>query len=93
MTSESNEGMKILVDSCMRGLDRIGVSKSGKSSSAIPQEGGRLAVSKFRRAVNMKIAIKDRQRSNSAAGFKAKKTVSERRRASKVKSFRLHSVQ
>ncbi len=83
--------MKILVDSCIRGLDRIRVSKSGKLSSARPQEGGRHAVSKLRRAVSMKIAIKDRQRSNSAARFKAKKTVSERRRANKAKSFRLHS--
>ncbi len=64
-TSERDEGMKILVDSCIRGLDRIGVSKRRKSSLARPGEEGRHAVSKFRRAVSMKIAVKDRQRSNS----------------------------
>ncbi len=85
--------MKILVDSCINGLDRIRVSKSGNLSSAGPQEGGRHAVSKFRRAVRMKIAIKDKQRSNSAARLNTKKTVSGVRRANKAKSFRFHSVQ
>ncbi len=85
--------MKILVDSCIRGLDRIGVSKSGKSSSARLLERGRHAVSKFRRAVSMKIAIKDRQRSNGAARFQWKKTVGEMRTANLTKSLRLHSVQ
>ena len=49
---------------------------SGKSCAAGPQEGGRHAVSKFRRAVTMKIAIKDSKRSNIAAKFKRLKTVS-----------------
>ncbi len=40
LTSENDEGMKILVDSCIRGLDRIGVSKRGKSSLARPGEVG-----------------------------------------------------
>ncbi len=85
--------MKILVYSCIRGLDRIWVSKSGKSSSARPQEAGRHAVSKFQRVVSMKITIKDRQRSNSAARFQWKKTVGEMRTANQTKSLRLHSVQ
>ncbi len=40
VTSERDEGMMILVDSCIRGLDRIRVSKRGKSSFARPREGG-----------------------------------------------------
>ncbi len=39
----------------------------------------------------MKIAIKDRQRSNSAAKLKREKAVSERRRANKAESLRLYS--
>ena len=49
---------------------------SGESCAARPQEGGRHAVSKFRRAVTMKIAIKDSKRSNIAAKFQRLKTVS-----------------
>ena len=42
-----------------------------------PQEGGgRHAVSRFRRAVTMKIAIKDSKKSNIAAMFERLKTVS-----------------
>ncbi len=39
LTSERDEGRKRLVDSCIKGLDRIGVSKRGKSSLARPEEG------------------------------------------------------
>ena len=42
---------------------------SGKSGAARSPEGGRHAVSKFRRTVTMKITIKDRERSNIAAVF------------------------
>ena len=49
--------MKILVKSCIRKLDRIGMRVSGESCAVGLQEGGRHTVSKFRRAVIMKIAI------------------------------------
>ncbi len=92
LLSKKKKKKKSTGDSCIRGLDRIGVSKRGKSSAAWPKHGGRYAVSKFERAISMKIAIKDRQRSKSAARFKGKKTVSKRRRANKAESLRLHSV-
>ena len=41
-------------------MDRIGVRISGKSCAARPREGGRHAVSKFKRAVSMKITVEDR---------------------------------
>ncbi len=41
----------------------------------------------------MKIAIKGRQRSNSAVRFEGKKTFGESSRASKVESLRLHFIQ
>ena len=68
--------MKVLVNSCIRKLYRIGVRISRESCAAGPQEGGRHAVSKFRRAVTMKIAIKDSKRSNIPAEFERLKTVS-----------------
>ena len=68
--------MKKLVNSCIRKLDRIGMRVSGESCAARPREGGRHAVSKFRRAVTMKIAIKDSKRSNTAANFERLKTAS-----------------
>ena len=63
--------MKMLVNSCIRELDRKGVRVSRKSGAARPPERGRHAVSKFRRAVTMKITIEDRKRSNIAADFKS----------------------
>ena len=59
--------MKILVDSCIRELDRIGMRMSRMSGAAGPPEEGRHAVSKFRRAVRVKIAIKDSKRTNIAS--------------------------
>ena len=50
----------MLVNSCKRDLNRMRVSISRKASVAGPQE-GRHAVSKFRRAVGMKVAVKDRK--------------------------------
>ena len=50
--------MKILVNSCIRKLDRIGMRRIRKTCAARLQE--RHAVSKFRRAVSMKIAAEDR---------------------------------
>ncbi len=62
--------MKMLVDSCIRGLDSIGMNISRKSCATGPRKGGRHAVSKFRRAVSVKIAIEDRMRCNIATEFK-----------------------
>ena len=61
--------MKMLVNSCIRGLDSIGMSMSRKSCAAGPRDGGRHAVSKFRRAVSMNISIEDRKRGNMAVEF------------------------
>ena len=52
--------MKILVNSCIREMDRIRMRRSRKSCAARPREGERHAVSKFRRAVSMKIAVENR---------------------------------
>ena len=57
---ERDERVNILVNSCIRKMNRIGMIKSRKCCAARPQEGGRHAVSKFRRAVSMKIAVEDR---------------------------------
>ena len=48
---------------------------------------GRHAVSKIRRAVSMKIAVKESKRDNIAATRKRLKTVSQRRGVDKTKSF------
>ena len=56
-TSVRGERVKRLVNSCIRKIDRIGIRRSRKSCAAKPREGGRHDVSKFRRAVNMKIAV------------------------------------
>ena len=58
-TSARNERVKILINPCIRKMDRIGM-RSRKSCAARPQEGGRHAVSKFRRPIRMKIAVEKR---------------------------------
>ena len=57
---ERDKRMKTLVGSCISEVDRIRVRESRESHSGRPREGGRHAVSKFRRAVSVKIAVKDR---------------------------------
>ena len=52
--------MKILVNSCIRKMDRIRMRRSRKPCAARPREGRGLAVNKFRRAVSMKIAVEKR---------------------------------
>ena len=59
----------------------------GKSCAVRLQEQGRHAVSKIRRAVIMKIAVKESKRGNIAAIRKRLKTVSQRRGVDKTKSF------
>ena len=68
--------MRILVYSCIREVDRIGVRGRRKSCVARPREEERHAVSKIKRAVSMKIAVKDSKRGNIAAERKRLKTVS-----------------
>ncbi len=85
--------MKILVNLRIRDLVSKGMSFSAKAGAAKPQERGRHAVSKFIRAVRVKIMIEDRKRGNMAVEFKREKIVSERRRTEETKSLRLHSVQ
>ena len=55
-----DERVKILVNSCIRKMDRIGMRRRRKSSATRLREVLRHAVSKFRRAVSMKIAVEDR---------------------------------
>ena len=69
-TSKREERITMLVNSCIRDLDSIGVSEGRKSCAARPREERRHAVSKFRRAVSMKITIEDRKGCNIAADFK-----------------------
>ena len=49
----------ILVNSCIGKMGRIGMRRSRKPCAARPREGWRHAVSKFRRAVSIKIAVED----------------------------------
>ena len=49
--------MKILVNSCIRKMDRIGTRRSRNSCVARPRDKGRYAVSKFRTEVSVKIAV------------------------------------
>ena len=51
--------MKILIDSCIRKMDRIEMKRSRKLCATRPREGRRHAFSKFRRAVSMKIDRKE----------------------------------
>ena len=51
-----------VVSSCIWDSDLMRVNVSRKSRAAGPKEEGRHAVSKFRREVNMKIAIRDKKR-------------------------------
>ncbi len=82
----------MLVNSNIRDFNSKGMSLNGKESAARPRERGRHAVSKFRRAVRVKITIEDRERGNLAAEFEREKIVSERRRTDETKNLRLHSV-
>ncbi len=83
----------MLITSSIRDLDSKGMSLSAKAGAAMPPEGGRHAISKFRRAVRVKITIEDRKRGNLASEFKREKIVSERKRTDETKSLRLHCVQ
>ena len=79
--------MKILANPCIRKVNRIGIRVSRKTCAARPREGGRHAVSKFRRAVGMKITVENSKRCNVAAECKRLKTVSSRREVNKTKNF------
>ena len=79
--------MRILVYSCIREVDRIGVRERRQSCAARPPEEGRHAVSKIRRGVSMKIKVEDSERGNTAAMRERLKTVSQRRGVDETKSF------
>ena len=79
--------MRILVYSCIREVDRIGVRERRQSCAARLQEEGRHAVSKIRRAVSMKITVEDSKRANITAMRERLKTVSLRKGIDETKSF------
>ena len=58
-TSVKDERMKILVNSCIRKVDRIGMRRSRKPCAARLRERWRHVVTKFRRAFSMKIVVED----------------------------------
>ena len=58
-SSIRDERVKILVNSCIRKMDRIRIRKSRKFCVARPWDRWRHAISKFRRAVSMKIAVEE----------------------------------
>ena len=58
-----------------------------KSCATRPREKGRHAVSVIRRAVSMKIAVKESKRGNIAAMRKRLKKVSQRKGVDETKSF------
>ena len=60
-------------------MDRIGVSGRSKPRAARPQEQERHAVNKIRRAVSMKIAVKESKRGNIAAMREVEDSQSEER--------------
>ena len=71
--------MEMLVKSCIKDLDKMKESFSRKLSVAEPQEEGRHAVSKFRRAVSMKIAIENRKSCNITAHLEENKAACKSR--------------
>ena len=86
-TRERDERLRILVNSYIREVDRIGVRGRSKSRAVRLREQGRHAVSKIRRAVSMKIALKESKRGNTVAIRKRLKTVCQRRGVDETKSF------
>ena len=65
-TRERDERLRIQVNFCIREVDTKGVRGRGKSCIARPREQGRHAVRKNRRAVSMKLAVKESKRGNIA---------------------------
>ena len=76
--------MRVLVNSCIRELDRIRV-RGRKSCAVRSQEAERHTVSKINRPVNMK--IDDSKSCNILAKRERLKTVSQRRGVDETKSF------
>ena len=68
--------MKLLVNSCFSEVDKIMMRVCRKSCAARSREGGRHAVSKFKRTVSMKITVEDSKRCNTVAECERLKTVS-----------------
>ena len=81
--------MRVLVDSCIREMDRIGV-KGRRNPFAVrmqEQEEVRQSVSKINRAVSVKIARKDSNGCNIPPMEERLRTVNQWRRAYKANSF------
>ena len=77
--------MRILVYSCIREVDRIGVRERRQCCVARLREEGRHAVSKIRRAVSRKISIEDSERQH--YGNEGEAEDSQRRGVDEMKSF------
>ena len=71
--------MGVLVNSCVRELDRIWVRGGRKSSTLRAQEKSRYIISNISRAASMKIAIEDSKRFSILAKRGKLQTVSQRR--------------
>ena len=78
--------MRVLVNSCIRELDKIGVRGRGKLCVVRFQEEGRHAVSKIYRAVIIKIMKEDRKKCNIMT-VRKKDEDSQRRGVEETKSF------
>ena len=76
--------MRVLINYCIREIDRIGVRGRRKPCAARLNEEGRHAVSKINRTISMKIMIEDGKRFNILAVRERLKTV---RGVDKTKSF------
>ena len=76
--NEMDEGVNILVNSCINMVDIIGVKGSRKSCAARLWEGRSYTISKFRKAVTMKISVEGSKRYNIVVDCEKLKTIKER---------------
>ena len=59
-----NEWLRILVNSCIKEMNKIGMTKKKKSCASMLQKEERYAISKIKRTVGMKIMVEDSRRCN-----------------------------
>lgn len=79
--------MKILVTSCIKKLESIAVGLGRKSCVPRPRDGWGNIARKFKSAVSMKKAIKNRKGRNTAAELRGQKTVSKRMEVDEAESL------
>ena len=84
---QRKEGRKVLLNSCIRKLDRIGVRDIRKPCAVRLQEEGRLAVNKINRAFSVRMVIEDSKRCNIPMLRERLKTVSLKKGVDKTNSF------